>query len=42
MKEKSIVEKTFDFSLLIIELYKFLIENKKEYVMSKQLRLLKK
>ena len=37
MKEKSIVERTFDFSLLIIELYKFLIENKKEYVMSKQL-----
>jgi len=30
-----IVNKTFGFSLLIIEVYKFLIENK-EYVLSKQ------
>ncbi|MEA3475408.1 MAG: four helix bundle protein [Candidatus Cloacimonadota bacterium] len=29
--------KTFDFSLKIIEIYKELIYNKKEYVMSKQL-----
>jgi len=37
MKDKKIAERTFDFSLRIIELYKFLINNKKEYVMSKQL-----
>jgi len=35
-KDNLIVNKTFDFSLLIIELYRFLIENK-EYVLSKQL-----
>ena len=35
-KDNLIVTKTFDFSLLIIELYRFLIENK-EYVLSKQL-----
>ena len=32
-----ILEKTFDFSLKVIEVYKHLINNKKEYVMSKQL-----
>ena len=38
MKKKNIIlEKTFDFSLNIIQIYKFLIYNKKEYVMSKQL-----
>lgn len=35
-KDNLIVNKTFDFSLLIIELYRFLVENK-EYVLSKQL-----
>ena len=36
-KENIILEKTFDFSLNIIEIYKELIYSKKEYVMSKQL-----
>jgi four helix bundle protein len=35
-KENLIVAKTFKFSLTIIELYKFLIENK-EFVLSKQI-----
>lgn len=35
-KDNLIVNKTFDFSLLIIELYRFLVENK-ESVLSKQL-----
>lgn len=35
-KDNLIVNKTFDFSLLIIELFRFLVENK-EYVLSKQL-----
>lgn len=35
-KDNLIVTKTFDFSLLIIELYRFLVANK-EYVLSKQL-----
>lgn len=35
-KDNLIVNKTFDFSLQIIELYRFLVENK-EYVLSKQL-----
>ena len=37
MKEKKINERTFDFSLSIIDLYKFLVYEKREYVMSKQL-----
>ncbi len=37
MKEKKINERTFEFSLTIINLYKFLIYERKEYVMSKQL-----
>lgn len=32
-----ILEKTFDFSLKVVEIYKYLIYDKKEYVMSKQL-----
>ncbi len=32
-----IVNKSYDFSLKIIELYKFLCKDKKEYVLSKQL-----
>ncbi len=37
MKENIIKNKTFDFSLLIIEMYKFLCDEKKEFVMSKQI-----
>jgi len=36
-KGNIILEKTFQYALLIIDLYKFLIEQKKEFVMSKQL-----
>ena len=32
-----IKNKSFDFAIRIIGLYKFLVENKREYVMSKQL-----
>lgn len=38
MKENVIQDKSFKFALKIINLYKHLIENKKEYVLSKQLR----
>ena len=34
--EKIIVKKSYDFALNIIELYKFLVYTKKEYVLSKQ------
>ena len=37
MKDNIILQKSYDFSLRIIELYKFLCESKKEYVLSKQL-----
>ena len=37
MKDNIILQKSYDFSLRIIELYKFLCERKKEYVLSKQL-----
>jgi len=37
MKDNLILQKSYDFSLRIIELYKFLCESKKEYVLSKQL-----
>ncbi len=36
-KENIILQKTFDFSLAVIELYKTLVYKKKEYAMSKQL-----
>ena len=32
-----IVDKSMDFSIRIVKLYKFLIENKREYVLSKQI-----
>lgn len=32
-----VVEKSFDFSVRIVNLYKYICENKKEYVLSKQL-----
>ena len=38
MKENNIVEeKSFDFSVRIVNLYKYLTTTKQEYVMSKQL-----
>lgn len=37
MKENAIEEKSFDFAVRIVKLYQYLTENKKEYVMSKQL-----
>jgi four helix bundle protein len=37
MKENIIKEKSFEFALRIVKLYKYLIENKKEFVLSKQL-----
>jgi len=36
-KNNVIMEKSYRFSLMIIELYKFLTQEKKEYVLSKQL-----
>jgi len=36
-KDNLILQKSYDFSLMVIELYKFLCESKKEYVLSKQL-----
>ncbi len=37
MRENIIKNKSFDFSLRIVRLYKFLLAEKKEFVMSKQL-----
>ncbi len=37
MKKNIIQEKSFCFALRIVKLYKYLKENKKEYVLSKQL-----
>ncbi len=37
MKENIILVKTYNFSLLIINIYRHLTENRKEYVLSKQL-----
>ena len=37
MKESILTEKSFDFAIRIINLYKYLSENKKEFVLSKQL-----
>ena len=36
-KENIIIDKTFEFSLRIIDLYKYLTIEKKEYILSKQL-----
>ena len=36
-RDNLIMEKSYSFSLMIIELYKFLTQEKKEYVLSKQL-----
>ena len=37
MKENIILEKTMDFSVRVVKLYKYLCSDKNEYVMSKQL-----
>ncbi|EKD24622.1 MAG: hypothetical protein ACD_80C00181G0008 [uncultured bacterium (gcode 4)] len=37
MKDNIILQKTYDFSIEIVYVYKFLVENKKEFVLSKQL-----
>jgi four helix bundle protein len=37
LNENLIIKKSYDFALMIIELYKFLCNEKKEYVLSKQL-----
>ena len=37
MKKNILKEKSFDFAVRIVNLYKFLINEKKEYVLSKQL-----
>ena len=37
MKDNIIKNKSFDFALSIVQLYKYLIDEKKEYILSKQL-----
>jgi four helix bundle protein len=37
MKTNITKQKSFDFAVRIVNLYKFLVENRKEYVLSKQL-----
>ncbi len=37
MKENIVMQKSKQFALRIIKLYHYLLENKKEYVMSKQI-----
>ena len=37
MKENIVKNKSFDFAIRIVNLYKFLVEEKKEFIMSKQL-----
>jgi len=36
-KESVIVDKSFDFAERIVKLYKYLINEKKEYILSKQI-----
>ena len=36
-QENVVVQKSFDFALRIIKLYKYLLENKKETILSKQI-----
>ncbi|QTA90121.1 four helix bundle protein [Desulfonema magnum] len=36
MKENPVLDKSFDFSIRIINLYKYLCKEKKEFVLSKQ------
>ena len=37
MKNNPLKEKSFDFAIRIVKLYQFLTDNKKEYILSKQL-----
>lgn len=37
MKDNTVVEKTFEFAVRLVRLYQFICEEKKEYVLSKQL-----
>ena len=37
MKYNVIEEKSFDFAIRIVKLYQYLVNDKKEYVLSKQL-----
>ena len=37
LNENLVIEKSYNFALMIVELYKFLSNEKKEYVLSKQL-----
>jgi four helix bundle protein len=37
MRRNVIKEKSFGFALRIVQMYKFLVDEKKEYIMSKQL-----
>ncbi|KFJ42687.1 four helix bundle protein [Francisella philomiragia] len=37
MKDNLILDKSFNFSIRVVKLYKYLCENKKEYLLSKQL-----
>ena len=37
MKENIIQQKSYQFAIRIVQLYKYLTENKKEYVLSKQI-----
>ena len=37
MKENTVLDKSFDFAVRIVNLYKHITNNKKEYVLSKQL-----
>jgi four helix bundle protein len=36
MKENVIKKKSFDFALRVVKLYQYLIDSKKEFVLSKQ------
>ena len=37
MKENAVVDKSFEFAVRIVKLYKYLVQEHKEYVLSKQL-----
>ena len=37
MRNNIVIEKSFDFSVRVINLYKYLCNNKKEYILSKQI-----
>ena len=37
MKDNVVMEKSMEFSVRIVKLYRYLVEEKKEYVMSKQM-----